>query len=170
MANLINEAKRMQFLAGLITESQLNERTNWSYYLEDAITKDLEGEEVRKRIKDVEILDKPFEELRKFIVNTDLVKGGIDFFNDGLKKRINDILTLAKGKGVSEEIVKNEIAMQLYTEFFNRGSGSFVRLYFGEKTRPTLFNVKKTLEDIGGFDKTGTKILNSIESWLNKNK
>jgi len=156
------EFKRMQFLAGV-----LNEITNWSQSLEGEATKGLDSREaIAQKVKDLEVLDNPFRDLRKFITQFNWKQNNSSSFNSELEKRINNILTLAKEKGVSEEITKKEIAMQLYTEFFNRGSGSFVRSYMSDHTYPALFNVKKTLEKIGGFDKTNMIILGKIDRWL----
>ena len=96
---------------------------------------------------------KEMEELRRGIVNAN-IKYPIDVmmkekFKNGLKGKLEAIMGYREKLGVEEMDIKESILRELYTEFFNRGSGSFVRSYDESKTRPTLQFTKEVLDELG---------------------
>ena len=146
---------------------------NWSEYMQAKAIEGLDDKKDSEKIKQIantlEVFykDKLFDNLRKGIINFDTKD--IGSFENKLKEQINKILNLTKEKwselGLKsnpEEVAKEEIVRQLYTEFFNRGSGSFVRSYNSDHTFPILFRVHKVLKEMGGFD----KLVEKIGLWL----
>ena len=163
----------------LKSKGLLIERTNWSQYMEamaiDGLDHNNDSEKIKKIVKGLEVFDNEglFDNLRKGITQFDMSKNSPESFEAKLKEQFNKILKLTKEKWAEfdlksnpEEVAKKEIERQLDTEFFNRGSGSFVRSYDSGHTYPNLFRVHKVLKEIGGFD----QLVNRINRWLEAKK
>ena len=101
MAQLINEAKRMQFLAGLINESQLNEEDNAATEekIEDQVEKAISSPQAQSTLQKMasQLSDEDKQRIMKFMssVNESVDGGGEPDLGDVTKK----LLSLAENNG-----------------------------------------------------------------------
>ena len=101
MAQLINEAKRMQFLAGLINESQLNEEDNAATEekVQDAVEKAIDSPQSQSTLQKMadQLSDEDKQRIMKFMssVNESVTEVGEPDLKDVTKK----LMSLAENNG-----------------------------------------------------------------------
>jgi hypothetical protein len=101
MAQLINEAKRMQFLAGLINESQLNEEDNAATEekVQDAVEKAIDSPQSQATLQKMadQLSDEDKQRIMKFMssVNESISEAGEPDLEDVTKK----LMSLAENNG-----------------------------------------------------------------------
>jgi hypothetical protein len=101
MAQLINEAKRMQFLAGLINESQLNEEDNATTEekVQDAVEKAIDSPQSQATLQKMadQLSDEDKQRIMKFMssVNESISEAGEPDLEDVTKK----LMSLAENNG-----------------------------------------------------------------------
>lgn len=137
-----------------------------------AIEMEKKMQELQREISNSGIY-KEIGELKKGIVNAD-IKYPINEimkskFQNGLKNKLKAIMGYGETLGIEEMDIKESILRELYTEFFNRGSGSFVRSYETQKTRPTLQFTKEVLDELGIKDTNNKWDGDEVVSWGSPN-
>jgi hypothetical protein len=125
-------------------------------------------QELQRKISNSGIY-REMRELKEGIVNADIEYPINEImkskFQNGLKDKLKDIMNYDKELGVSELDIKESILRELYTEFFDRGSGSFVRSYAEKKTIPTLEFTKEVLDELGIKDTKNKWDNDEVVSW-----
>ena len=167
--------ERFQQLAGikpLYTINSLNE--DWrSEYLTNTLFKKLEDEKGVGRGSDegqelVKNVLNPFQvEMNKFRKLIKKTYNNPD--KDQIKRDIKgEIETISKGGrkfGIEENVIIDAIVGHIYTEYFNRGSNSFVRSYEENHVRFMLEVIKEVLKELQYDDKT-FGITSTIDRYL----
>jgi len=144
-----------------------------SEYLSNTLFKKLEDEkgvgrgsdEGRELVKNV--LD-PFEvEMNKFkkFITKSYNNPDENEVKRKLKGEIERIVNGGKELGIEEDVMMDAIIGQIYSEYFNRGSGSFVRLYDSNHVMFMLNVVKEVLVELQYNDKT-FGIISRIDRYL----
>jgi len=167
--------ERFQQLAGikpLYAINPLNE--SWrSEYLTNTLFKKLEDEKGVGRGSDegqelVKNVLNPFQvEMNKFRKLIKKTYNNPD--KDQIKRDIKgEIERIAKGGEkfeIEKKVIMDAIVGQIYTEYFNRGSSSFVRSYEGNHVRFMLEVIKEVLKELQYDDKT-FDITSRIDGYL----
>ena len=134
---------------------------------DEAIGVEKEMQELQRKISNSGIY-REIAELKKGITGNKMEptqQMSRENFKNGLKGKLQAIMGYSEKLGVEEMDVKESILRELYTEFFNRGSGSFVRSYDPSFTRPTLKLTKEVLDELGIKDTDNKWNGNEVVSW-----
>lgn len=160
---------------GLLKEDALGElistRTNVKLKKienkDEAVAFQKKAQELQREISNSGIY-REIAELKKGITGNKMDRSNTmsrESFKNGLKDKLKAIMAYSEKLGVEEMDIKESILRELYQEFFNRGSGSFVRFYDESKTVPTLMLTKEVLDELGIKDTENKWNNNEVVSW-----